>query len=251
MALNILFLGLGHLGGLFVDQNTGYTITGTKRSLDHSFNCSLIPYSLGEKWEGPDHYDVVIISFPPMEDYCSSIQKLFQKLTPMKQLIFISSTSVFGEGLITEDSPKEGKTTNALELIKCEAWIREQENSLIIRPGGLIDEQRHPQRFLQKVPVIKKSKTNVNLVHTADVAAFLHYAIENELKDEDFNLVCSAHPTKEELYSRLLPNLKFDSLDSQKRIIDNSKSLRTGFTYQYNNLEWLLCNTVSFLHTNP
>ena len=75
-------------------------------------------------------------------------------------------------------------------------------------------------------------------MYTADVASFLHYAMEKRLINGDYNLICDDHPTKEEFYSRFQNNISFDSNGSEYRIIDNSKSKSTGFIYQFNHLDW-------------
>ena len=199
--------------------------------------CSILPFLLGEKWRGPKDFHTILISFPPSENYSLKLESILDQLGSFNQLIFISSISVFGPGHIDEESPKLGKSKNALELIDAEKVICERKG-LIVRPGGLIDQKRHPKRFLKKVSKISKSESPVNLVHTADVASFLHFAIENNLTNDSFNLVCNDHPSKEEFYSRFNLDCSFDPIDSQKRIISNLKSIEAGFIYQYPNLDW-------------
>ncbi len=236
---NILFLGLGHLGEFFLQQNQKHKITGTSRSAVKEVSCPIISYSLGEKWQGPTDFDTVIISFPPMSGYAQKIEGLLHQLGSSQQIIFISSTSLFGSGRITEESPKDGVSRNADELRQCEDIIQKQENSLILRPSGLVDEKRHPQNFLKKVTTIRNSQNNVNLVHTSDVAAFLHFAIDHNLTNDDFNLTCDDHPTKQELYSRFSDHIIFEPEDETLRIIDNTKSKNIGFSYHYPRLDWL------------
>ncbi|WP_412471911.1 hypothetical protein [Halobacteriovorax sp. RT-1-4] len=233
----ILFLGLGHLGQHFLSQNKIHEVIGTRRKSDE-LETNLIEFSLGESWKASKDFDVIIISFPPVEEYSLKLQKLLDDLRPLNKVIFISSTSVFGTGQINEDSMKVGHTRNAKELIECEKLISQLDDYVIVRPGGLIDSKRHPKFFSKKMSKLSKSKTNVNLVHTSDVAAFLHYAIGHNISNEDFNLVCDDHPTKEEFYRSFNSTISFDSENSELRIIDNSKSKNTGFTYHYSNLSW-------------
>ena len=234
----ILFLGFGHLGQFFLQQNKSNVIIATKRGSHQDSACSLVQYSLGEDWSYSKEFDVIIISFPAMEDYSHKLQKLLGDLKPLKHVIFISSTSVFRSGRIEESSEKNGITKNAVELIKCERIIEKLENYVIVRPGGLIDSIRHPKDFSKKMVKVTKSQTNVNLVHTLDVAAFLHHTIDQNITNEDYNLVCSDHPSKEEFYRRFNPEIEFESKDSELRIISNSKSKNTGFKYQFDNLDW-------------
>lgn len=234
----VLFMGLGHLGNLFLQQNNSHNITGTKRNSDDNMSCHILEYCLGTDWNYGNDFDVVIISFTPVESYAKHLEKLLNSIGDGPKIILISSTSVFGSGQINEGSEKIGRARNAQELIKCEELIQKLPNFLIVRPGGLIDEKRHPQNFTKKMVKITSSNTNVNLVHTNDVAAFLHFAIDHNLTNEDFNLVCDDHPTKAEFYARFNDTLAFDSENSELRIIDNSKSKKTGFKYQFDNLDW-------------
>ncbi|EQC50151.1 NADH(P)-binding protein, PF13460 family [Bacteriovorax sp. BSW11_IV] len=234
----ILFFGVGHLGNIFLKQNKLHSIIGTKRSADANLGSPIIPYSLGDSWIGPTDFDVVIISFPPSENYAKKIEALVKNFHSKTQIIFISSTSVFGDGLINEMSEREGQARNARELILCENHIKARDNYLIIRPGGLIDENRHPKNFLRKMNSVASSQTNVNLVHTSDVASFIHFAIEKNLINEDYNLVCDAHPTKEEFYGHFHLDLTYNHEGSKLRIIENSKSKSTGFKYNFGDLDW-------------
>lgn len=234
----ILFLGLGHLGNFFIKHNQNYSITGTKRHIDPSMNIPIIAYTLGEVWKDSTHFETIIISFPPVPDYSIKLASLLNELPPFKKVIFISSTSVYGTGMITEESIKNSQRRNSIELIKCERLIEGFEDYIIIRPGGLIDQIRHPRNLLKNSHTVKKSKSHVNLVHTYDVASFLHFAIEKNLTNEGYNLVCDDHPTKEKLYRPFYPHHTFDPEDSEQRVIDNAKSKNTGFSYKYSKLEW-------------
>ena len=233
----ILFLGQGHLGKFFVNQNIYHSIVGTKRNLEKN-SSSMLKYHLGESWNGPTAVDVAIISFPPVENYLIHLQKLLNDLGSFKQLIFISSTSVYGSGEIDELSKKNGTSRNSQKLIACEDLIKKQPNHVIIRPAGLVDELRHPKNFFKKTKRVSKANSNVNLVHTYDVAAFIYFVIDKNIKNEEFNLVCDDHPTKEEFYGRFHDDLEFDSEGSKIRIIDNTKSKKVGFKYKFNNLNW-------------
>ncbi len=232
-----LFLGLGHLGNHFVAKNRNYLITGTMRNPSLIEGAAILPYTLGEEWSHRTDFDIVIVSFPPQKNYAKMLEDLLHNFNCAK-IIFVSSTSIYGPGLISELSPPSPQTDNANELVKSEEVIKKLNQYLIIRPGGLIDEKRHPRNFLQKSRTIKKAKTQVNLVHTADIASFLHFAIEKGLHNEDFNLVCDDHPSKEEFYKKLNTELIFENEGSEDRIISNSKSKNFGFNYQYPSLEW-------------
>lgn len=236
----ILFCGLGHLGHFFVKQNNSHEIFGTRRNVGEPADCELIKFSLGEEWMGPWDFDVIIISFPPVEGYAVKLEKLLSTVGGDTLVIFVSSTSVYGAGHITEKSEKNPQTKNAYELIACEKLISTHSNFIVVRPGGLIDHKRHPKNFVMKMVKLTNSMTNVNLVNTEDVAAFLHFVIDHKITNEDFNLVCDDHPTKEEFYSRFSDDLIFDTDNSELRIIDNSKSKSTGFKYQFKNFDWLI-----------
>ena len=234
----LLFFGLGHLGDFFLKQNKTLEITATKRTLDKEYEIKTFPFELGQDWNDSQDYDAYVISFPPPENYATKLSKLLSEIDTSKKVVFISSTSVFGTGIITEESERLGTRRNALELIKCEKMIEGLKDYVIIRPGGLIDEKRHPKNFTKRMTYISKSKTNVNLVHTGDVAAFIHHVLKNDLRNTSYNLTCDDHPTKEAFYGRFNHSIDFDPKDSQERIIENQKSKNSGFDYQYKTLVW-------------
>lgn len=236
----VLFFGLGHLGEFFLKQNKDFEITATKRTIDKEYQIQVTSFELGQDWHDSQECDAYVISFPPPENYSDKLAKLLNEIDIKKKIIFISSTSVFGKGIITEDSEKLGTRRNALELIKCEDQIETLENYVIIRPGGLIDEKRHPRNFTERMTTISNSKTNVNLVHTSDVAAFIHHVLKNDLKNTTYNLVCDDHPTKEAFYGSFNQNIHFDQKGSFERVIRNNKSIQSGFEYKFKTLDWCL-----------
>lgn len=234
----VLFLGLGHLGLFFLKENHTNTIVGTRRNIHQKTGIALIQYTLGQKWISSEKFDIIIVSFPPVKDYALKLKELLNDLGPFDQVIFISSTSIFRSGHITENSEKVGLTPNGQELIECEQLIETLENYVIIRPGGLIDSLRNPKKIAKKMTTITKSQTNVNLVHTSDVAAFLNHVIDRQIVNETYNLVCSDHPSKELFYGRFNSQITFKAEKSEIRVIDNSKSKSIGFRYHFDDLSW-------------
>ena len=125
-------------------------------------------------------------------------------------IIFISSTSVFGkDGRFNELSKTCPETKNGLILQQCEEFI--QQHFLkwaIIRPGGLIDEQRHPLRWFSSTSVVSDCDSIINLIHTEDVARFIYRVINSKSPNKTFHLTTNEHQTKRKFYQSLFSHFK-------------------------------------------
>ena len=105
--------------------------------------------------------ETLIVSIPPGRKfkegvYVKMIKNLLENIepTPLKRIIFLSSTSVYGssEGVYNESSFVNPETSSAKALHICENLIINFPlPSVIVRLGGLIGEDRNPIFQLQKV----------------------------------------------------------------------------------------------------
>jgi nucleoside-diphosphate-sugar epimerase len=240
--MNVLIMGLGHLAGYFVDElGSEYNVWGTHRSPStNSIFDSLhkIEFHAGESFSNfPKHFDVIVWNFPPLENYknvLADADEFFENDIPW---VFVSSTSVFGEGEITESSPRKQCLLTSLED-QLKAMGRKVS---IIRPGGLVDSKRHPGNFFKNRDKASGANTPVNLVHTQDVARFIHHLLDKGLWGEDYNLVSSQHMPKSQFYSLMMqlkstPVPEWDDQGSLDRIVGNQKSCESGFSYEFDDL---------------
>ena len=163
----------------------------------------------------------------------------FKNIPKNIKVIFVSSTSVFSAGTINNDSEKSPMTKNAKLLDQVESYIQDKfPLSIIIRPGGLVDEVRHPRKFFTKAAQMKNSHHTPNLIHTEDVARFIHHCIDSKVKPGTFNLVAPMKKTKKEFYGRFLYDSKIQYLYdySAGKSFDISWMSQLDFSLKYPDL---------------
>lgn len=248
----VLIVGLGHLARFLVEgfgeevELWGTCRTGCDKPAFGRVN--RVRYVIGDDVppELVSQWDVVIWNLPPVEGYADVLMDFDSAIPVEVPWVFVSATSVYGEGDITEDSPKEAQSPRASVLTECESVLEGLKRDVsIVRPSGLVDDIRHPSGFLKGIPLSSGARTPVNLVHTRDVARFIMHLIANDLFGEGFNLASDDHPVRAEFYTKAMRGAgielpAWDERESVYRIISNGKSKSAGFKYLYPDLmEWL------------
>ena len=189
--------------------------------------------------------DTLIIDIPPKlrGDSAAAIEKTFVKkivtLIPfiekstVRNLLFVSSTSVYGESqlTVTEFTKPEPDTESGKQLIESEQLLQSNSNfkTTSIRFGGLIGIDRQPGRYLAGRENLENPVALVNLIHQEDCIGIILKIIEMNFWNETFNAVSSFHPTREKYYTEKAAELnlaepKFDhSRSSIGKLIENDK----------------------------
>jgi hypothetical protein len=171
--------------------------------------------------------DLMFLNTPPLKNISPS--KYVSKLPERDglRIIFISSTSVYGEinGIFTESSPTYPLTANATWLAELEAKLKTKFGSqlTVIRPGGLIGGDRHPIYSLSGKQLDTDGEEPINLIHRDDLVGIIVAAAEQK-NVALINAVTPYHPAKNLYYNtwakRLhLPVIKFGELKAVKREI--------------------------------
>ncbi len=214
-------VGLGWLGQSLSDllQSLDYPVWGTHRT-DFDFNrTSLFP----EKW-----CDILLLNTPPLpsippQDYVSRINLKNSN----SKIIFISSTSVFGEntGEISEIDLPRPQTESAKWLLKVENLLRDhfQDRLLIIRPGGLIGGNRHPIFSLIKSGEIINANHSINLIHRDDLCQLIILAASSNI--QILNAVAPTHKERGLYYNEWAKKLNFETLALKYSIAPDRKIL--------------------------
>lgn len=198
-----------------------------------------------------DFCDVLFLNTPPL---IKILPKVFvDKIhkAPNARVIFISSTSVYGNGggFFTESSPTNPSSERARWLVDVEGQLREkfQESLTIVRPGGLIGGERHPVYSLSRRGEISNGGQAINLIHRSDLISICLAA--NTVEDLPLaNAVAPYHPTKKDYYTQWaaklnLPLLTFvDDLGPDRQI--DSEILPTLYP------NWI-CPRLDFLTPAP
>lgn len=226
----------------------GYTINGSttvkeKLPILDSAGINAFTISISETKVNGDIFnflnpcDVVIINVPPglrgggaKTSYVDKIQRLLShvKESTVKKVIFVSSTSVYGDeqGEVTEETTPIPTTESGKQLLESEQLFRvtTEFKSTVIRFGGLIGPDRHPITMLAGRENLKNGNAPVNLIHLYDCILVIKQILKEEKWDEVFNVVYPYHPSKAEYYEkkaqeRGLEPPKYQASQSQKHKI--------------------------------
>lgn len=201
--------------------------------------------------------EILIIDIPPKlrgsnATALDSTRKIFvekmENLIPfiekssIKKLIFVSSTSVYGDknDLITEETLPNPETESGKQLLLAEALLQKNQyfETTILRFGGLIGEDRHPVTSLSGKENLGNADAPVNLIHQNDCIAIIEATIDQSKWNEVFNAVAPFHPTREKYYTQkareqnlLLP--KFNSEKSNVKKIVSSEKIEKVLHYKF------------------
>ena len=250
--LSISILGCGWLGLPLAKSflNAGVTVKGSTTSpeklpiLDAAgIESYLVHFSPAERpAELADflNVDALVIAVPPgrTSDKQKKYIHLLKSLTTLidkssiKKLIFISSTSVYGER-----NQKFSEKDNCLTESEGGKLMREAEDLIAslsgvqvytLRLAGLIGPARHPGRFFAGKEGIPDGLAPVNLIHQQDAIGIIHQLIEHDHPSGIYNGCTPDHPTRQEFYTRAAEKLgvaapAFISEKKHWKIVDSQK----------------------------
>lgn len=170
---------------------------------------------------------ILIIDIPPKlrgsstENFVSKIKNVipFIEKSSVENVLFISSTSVYGEDnlVVTEETELNPDTESGIQLVKSEQLLQSNSNfkTTILRFGGLIGEDRHPIKFLAGRKNIENPNAPINLIHQEDCIGIILEILRpfGKLKassaqndklewNETFNAVTPFHPSRKEYYTQ-------------------------------------------------
>ncbi|MCH2229521.1 MAG: uroporphyrinogen-III C-methyltransferase [Crocinitomicaceae bacterium] len=264
MKKQISIIGLGWLGeplGISLAQN-GYDVKGTTTSDEKLMRLSRHPFYVGKirleeagiigDWETIiEGSNTLVLNFPPgkrKEAYGTIMQHICDQTPADKQVIFVSSTSVYGNENkeVTEESETNPQRRSGIEVHAAEEILRNYfgDNLTVVRMAGLIGPKRHPGRFLAGRKSLKNPSVPVNLIHQQDAVKLLQLVIEKECYGEVFNGCSDQHPERRSFYENAakalnLPLPSFDEDEEQKwKTVSNRKSKELlGIEYEFSNPE--------------
>lgn len=203
----------------------GYSVKGTTTSKDKIHllkEAGIVPFEIAlteERIKGSisdflENLHILVINVPPglrgkgpKESYVKKMELLHEEIkkTTIKKVIFVSSTSVYGDvtGEVNEETTPNPITESGKQLLKSEQLFRENRNlkSTIIRFGGLIGPDRHPVTMLSGKENLKGGSAPVNLIHLKDCINLIYTILQNEEWNQLFNGVYPNHPLKKKYYT--------------------------------------------------
>jgi nucleoside-diphosphate-sugar epimerase len=221
-------LGLGWLGNTLAQQllTYGHQVKGTVRSLDKlkeiDERISIYQITIEEdKIYGDlagflEGLDTIYINIPPglrknpESNFAYRIKMLlaFVKNKNIKQVIFVSSTSVFKDDpdftTYNEDAKPNATSINGSKIIAAEQEVQHTfPNAHIIRPCGLIGEHRHPIHMLSGRSGIKNPLAPINLVSREEVIRISIEIINEQQAATIIHAISEPHENRATYYKRM------------------------------------------------
>lgn len=163
--------------------------------------------------------EILIIDIPPKlrkaesESFVAKIQNLipFIEKSSVKNVIFISSTSVYGEEntFVTEETPTNPDTESGKQLVTTEKLLQTNKHfkTTIVRFGGLIGEDRNPVHSFAGKTNLENPNKPINFIDQQDCIGIILKIIETKTWNETFNAVAPFHPTRKEYYTQIAVEL--------------------------------------------
>ena len=174
--------------------------------------------------------EILIIDIPPglrRDSSISFVEKIKTLVTQIekseiKKVLFVSSTSVYSDVFpieeFTEETPTNPDTESGRQLVEVEELLLANPNfqTIILRFGGLIGEDRHPIKYLAGKENVENPDGPINFIHQEDcigiiTAILKHHLNSSELSEQIdnqiFNAVAPQHPTRLEYYHKKAKNM--------------------------------------------
>lgn len=234
---SISILGCGWLGlplGKFCLDN-GFTVKGSttkpekiailKANGIEAFLLNFNPQLVGENIANLLTINTLVINIPPrislqkLDAHVEQISELlsFVKLSDTKNIIYVSSTSVYPElnRVVFEEDITTPETSASPTMVKAEILLREfcefcSINLTILRCGGLMGYDRIPAKYFAGWKGLTTGDIAVNYVHRDDVIKIIKTIIDNNIWNETFNIVSPIHPKRKEIYTKNCEELGYE-----------------------------------------
>ena len=271
----IAILGCGWLGLSLAKSllSKGYEVKGSTTSeskLELLKNAGISPFQIqleenqiiGNIEDFLKETDILVIDIPPglrRETSASNEMTFVNKVKTLipfieksgiQKVVFVSSTSVYGDGFqiveITEETQPNPDTESGKQLVVAETLLQSNPHfkTTVIRFGGLLGDDRHPIKFLAGRTNVENPDAPVNMIQREDCIGIIEEILKQVQHDnwewnQTFNAVAPQHPTrkayyhkKAEIFNLPLPTFAEDS-ESKGKII-SSKKVETilGYSFQ-------------------
>lgn len=256
----VSILGCGWYGLALAKRllSAGYQVKGSSTSpekMELLASLSIQPFLLNFQEDAiesdPEFFqtDLLLIAIPPKRNtseqasFLGKIQKIATLAQAQKvpQVIFISSTAVYGESNaeITSSTPAIPDTASGKAMLETEQWLSSNPSftTTILRFAGLIGPGRNPGRFFAGKQDIPNGQAPVNLVHQEDCVEFTLALIEQAAFGHIYNVCSPDHPSKQVFYVKAaqqaqLPLPAFNDELLNWKIVSGAPS-NTALQYQY------------------
>ncbi|GGI24282.1 NAD(P)-binding domain-containing protein [Pedobacter mendelii] len=220
----ISILGCGWFGLALAKQlfATGYSVNGsttTTEKLQSLSENNINPYLINFTSETVSadktffEADALFICIPPkrnsteLQNFPNKIKLILEASKgKAKQVILISSTSVYGEDnkIVNENSETKPDTDSGKVVLASEQILTDflPNNYTVIRFAGLIGPGRNPGRFFAGKRNIPNGLAPVNLIHQSDAVGIAVSILEHQAFGRIYNACSTAHPSKKDFYTK-------------------------------------------------
>jgi len=203
--------------------------------------------------------EVLVIDIPPSLrkdtsiSFVAKIKTLVTQIekSEIKKVLFVSSTSVYRDVFpieeITEETPTNPDTESGKQLVEVEQLLLDNPyfQTIVLRFGGLIGEDRHPIKYLAGKENVENPDGPINFIHQEDcigiILEILEQLLDSARSDNKtdkiiFNAVAPQHPTREEYYHKKAKNMNlplpiFAKNTASKGKIISSAKIETVLSY--------------------
>ena len=135
----------------------------------------------------------VISTVPFNEEGLDPVLNKYKKSISLNKniIIYYSATSVYGSGIVDEDSIPSPKYKRGLKRLSCEKeWTKANSQASIFRISGIYGPNRHPMiKYLQgDNKIIVKEDYVSNRVHVEDLSSLTLQFIKNNCTEKILNI---------------------------------------------------------------
>jgi nucleoside-diphosphate-sugar epimerase len=265
MIKTISILGCGWLGLPLAEFliSEGFSVKGSTTNPDkldllsskkiNPFLIELDPLVGGEDINEFFNSEILIINIPPggnsdkISFHKEQVESILDevKKSSIKKIIFISSTSVYGnenrEVIERDELHPETESGKALKKVEGLLFADSSFDKTIIRFGGLIDNDRNPVKYFTGRKNISGGNIPVNLIHRKDCINIIYRIVNQNKWNEIFNACADLHPTKKEFYTTAAEKFNLqkpefiDTEDCYKIVKSDKLKNQLGYNFVYPN----------------
>ncbi|KQC34459.1 sugar metabolism enzyme [Nonlabens sp. YIK11] len=161
--------------------------------------------------------EVLVVNIPPglrsnpQSDYAGRIRLLLRNIeahSSLKKLIYVSTTSVFedqaGIPIYDEAAKPNAQNSKGKKLIAAEKVIQKANaTTTIIRPGGLIGDERHPIKMLAGRKNVSNPAAPVNMTDRDYLINVITSVIVGDLHAPIIHAISEPHESRESYYTKM------------------------------------------------
>ena len=135
----------------------------------------------------------IISTVPFNEEGLDPVLKEYSKSISLNNniVIYYSATSIYGSGIVDEDTLPSPKYKRGLTRLSCEKnWVKTNSLTSIFRIAGIYGPNRHPMiKYLQgDNKIIVKEDYISNRIHVEDLSLFTLQFLKNNCKEKILNI---------------------------------------------------------------